>query len=191
MKGTFIPRIKDTVNMNITGRILNEEEVKRLLDNCDRVETREAITMAFYEGMTLSQILFKIPIKRTTLQARLTKLSNKVLGFQSSFAKLRNSTVIYLFNKGYTAEYINEFMGYSRKDILSYKTRIGGYIRPKLRLQVLTRDKFACVYCNGNKQLEVDHILPRTKGGKTILENLQTLCTLCNRAKGNTEVISK
>jgi len=190
-KRTFNPRIGDAVTISFKGRILNEEEVKRLLDNCKETDTKEAISMAFYEGMTLSQILSKLKIKRTTLQARLTILSNKILGFQSSFAKLRNSTVIYLFNKGYTAEYINQFMGYSRKDIRGYKTRIAGYIRPKLRLEVLKRDNFVCVYCGNNKQLEVDHIIPRTNGGKTIFENLQTLCLLCNRAKGNKEVSIK
>lgn len=31
-----------------------------------------------------------------------------------------------------------------------------------------------------------DHILPRSKGGKDILENYQTMCYICNKAKGNT-----
>lgn len=31
-----------------------------------------------------------------------------------------------------------------------------------------------------------DHIVPRSKGGLDVLENLQTMCTICNNAKGNT-----
>ena len=33
--------------------------------------------------------------------------------------------------------------------------------------------------------LTVDHILPRSKGGKNIMENYQTLCVYCNQKKGN------
>ncbi|MBR2352886.1 MAG: HNH endonuclease, partial [Clostridia bacterium] len=33
-------------------------------------------------------------------------------------------------------------------------------------------------------KLEVDHIIPVSKGGKSTLDNLQTLCERCNRGKG-------
>jgi len=33
--------------------------------------------------------------------------------------------------------------------------------------------------------LDVDHIIPRSRGGKTVYENLQLLCSKCNRSKGN------
>lgn len=60
-----------------------------------------------------------------------------------------------------------------------------------LRYKALNRDKFKCVKCgsspaiNHNCQLQIDHIVPFSKGGKTILENLQTLCENCNLGKGN------
>ena len=61
----------------------------------------------------------------------------------------------------------------------------------KLRLQVLKRDKFRCVYCGRSPAIEagvtlhIDHITPFSKGGKTILANLQTLCEKCNWGKGD------
>ena len=36
-----------------------------------------------------------------------------------------------------------------------------------------------------SRPLDVDHIKPRSKGGKTVRENLQVLCSKCNRSKGN------
>ena len=38
-----------------------------------------------------------------------------------------------------------------------------------------------------NVELHVDHIKPWSKGGETILENLQTLCQKCNLGKSNIE----
>lgn len=60
-----------------------------------------------------------------------------------------------------------------------------------LRYKVLSRDKFKCVKCGISPatdhfcRLHVDHKLPFSQGGKTILENLQTLCENCNLGKGN------
>ena len=58
-----------------------------------------------------------------------------------------------------------------------------------LRYDVLRRDGFKCVLCGSSAQdgvkLEVDHIHPVSKGGKTELGNLRTLCDRCNRGKSN------
>jgi hypothetical protein len=57
-----------------------------------------------------------------------------------------------------------------------------------LRFRILERDGFKCAKCGRGNQdgvmLEVDHILPIAKGGKTTDDNLQTLCKECNRGKG-------
>jgi len=64
-------------------------------------------------------------------------------------------------------------------------------INERLRFKVLKRDKFKCVYCgkspanNSNVKLHVDHIVPWSKGGETVIENLQTLCSKCNLGKSN------
>lgn len=60
-----------------------------------------------------------------------------------------------------------------------------------LRYKVLNRDKFKCVKCGASPatdptcRLHIDHIIPFSKGGKTTLDNLQTLCENCNLGKGN------
>lgn len=60
----------------------------------------------------------------------------------------------------------------------------------KLRDLIKKRDNFTCCNCGNstyvepNLLLEIDHIIPVAKGGRTVEENLQTLCWKCNRAKG-------
>jgi 5-methylcytosine-specific restriction endonuclease McrA len=61
----------------------------------------------------------------------------------------------------------------------------------RLRFKVLQRDNFKCKICGGSPaddpkiKLHVDHIKPWSKGGETIIENLQTLCEKCNIGKSN------
>ena len=52
-----------------------------------------------------------------------------------------------------------------------------------LRATVLVRDGGRCRRCRRAINLEMDHIVPVSKGGKTEEANLQTLCRRCNRAK--------
>ncbi len=64
-------------------------------------------------------------------------------------------------------------------------------IRPSLRNRVLSRDNNRCRWCgfaNATRQLEADHIVPESKGGETTLENLQCLCSACNRIKSNVQL---
>jgi hypothetical protein len=50
---------------------------------------------------------------------------------------------------------------------------------------VYTRDGGRCVYCGSTDNLQVDHIIPHSKGGADTIENLQILCQKCNIAKSN------
>ena len=63
------------------------------------------------------------------------------------------------------------------------------YIRPQrnpnfTRFNVFLRDKFSCQYCGDKKELTFDHLLPRSKGGKTNWDNVVTACSSCNVQKG-------
>lgn len=55
------------------------------------------------------------------------------------------------------------------------------------RKNIMIRDRFRCVYCdNSNKHnLTIDHIIPKSKGGKFTFENCVTCCSSCNKKKGN------
>lgn len=52
----------------------------------------------------------------------------------------------------------------------------------KLRREIYERDSYACVYCGGPPQ-HLDHIQPKSRGGKDSLSNLVTSCQSCNMDK--------
>ncbi len=52
------------------------------------------------------------------------------------------------------------------------------------RKNVLRRDHFRCQYCGAKEHLTIDHVMPKSRGGKDTWENLTTACTRCNSRKG-------
>lgn len=58
---------------------------------------------------------------------------------------------------------------------------------PLTRENIFKRDNHKCVYCGESKRtlLTLDHVYPKSKGGKDSWENLVTACKSCNGEKGN------
>jgi 5-methylcytosine-specific restriction endonuclease McrA len=55
------------------------------------------------------------------------------------------------------------------------------------RQNIYLRDKYRCQYCGlkqPTEELTYDHVLPKSRGGKTEWENIVTCCVGCNRQKG-------
>lgn len=69
--------------------------------------------------------------------------------------------------------------------------RLRNYIRLPYKRIVLTRknimkrDRHTCQYCGVKSDLTLDHVMPRSRGGKDSWENLVTACNKCNVKKGN------
>jgi 5-methylcytosine-specific restriction endonuclease McrA len=56
------------------------------------------------------------------------------------------------------------------------------------RKNVFIRDRYTCQYCQQRfhpPMLTLDHVLPRSRGGATVWENVATACKKCNTKKGN------
>jgi len=56
------------------------------------------------------------------------------------------------------------------------------------RFNVFLRDRFHCQYCGDRfrtEDLTFDHVVPRSRGGRTTWTNIVTACQSCNLAKGN------
>jgi ATP adenylyltransferase len=81
---------------------------------------------------------------------------------------------------------LDEFIIDRGDAIFDHRRKSSGYISGTIKYEILKRAKFRCELCGisaDNKALEVDHIVPRNKGGTDDQSNLQSLCYSCNAMK--------
>lgn len=77
------------------------------------------------------------------------------------------------------------------KPLQKKEHRTSRNINVRMRFKVLKRDNFKCCACGASPAkdpsvvLHVDHIIPWAKGGETVVDNLQTLCSKCNLGKSD------
>jgi len=69
---------------------------------------------------------------------------------------------------------------------LLYYVRVPYKAIPLTRKNILHRDNYICQYCGRhNSSMTIDHIIPRSRGGKNQWDNVVTACIRCNNLKGN------
>ena len=112
------------------------------------------------------------------------------------------SSGAYLRRFGKWSIALEQFVSYVKQDDLCDKTNIETSagstshktkrdINLQLRFKVLSRDNFRCCACGASPakdpsvELHIDHIIPWSKGGETVIKNLQTLCSKCNLGKSD------
>ena len=121
---------------------------------------------------------------------------SQVLVLNASYEPLNITSwqrAIVLMLKG-KAEPLEEDLSHSINKTIKLPTviRLKEYIRipyremPLTRKYIFQRDKYSCQYCGDKKdKLSIDHVIPRSRGGKNIWENVTSACLSCNIAKGN------
>lgn len=78
-------------------------------------------------------------------------------------------------------------------NISIFKHKTSRNINWRLRFIVMKRDNFKCQKCGRSPStdptviLHIDHKKPYSKGGETVMENLETLCSVCNLGKSDLE----
>ena len=81
-------------------------------------------------------------------------------------------------------------------------TTVGNFVRPLVirllnyvryrpkgigitRKRIFKRDGFECCYCGSQRNLTIDHVIPKSRGGSNYWDNLVTSCSRCNSNKDN------
>lgn len=109
-----------------------------------------------------------------------------------SWLKALGKFVVYISEKDdETDEDISEKIQTENTEKEVTKRRTKRNISDRLRFKILMRDGFTCQSCGASPtkergvELQVDHIVPWSKGGETEEDNLKTKCEKCNLGKGN------
>ncbi len=181
----------------------NEETLskfEKVLNNFISVEQGKDLIKKERESI-LSDISKSIPF--LIQQFRKEKLTRK-LGFETvdiSDSYIPTFTFQYVSAGGNSSsrcdiklniENLNQLINYLN-DVIIWRESIVGQralMTSKLRDKIKERDNYKCCSCilsiedEPNLLLEIDHIIPLSKGGMTTYDNLQTLCWKCNRTKG-------
>ena len=69
--------------------------------------------------------------------------------------------------------------------LLSYVRVPKSFQRKISRRALFARDDWRCQYCGSTGKLTLDHVVPRSRGGDSVWENVVTSCAPCNLKKGN------
>lgn len=151
-----------------------------------QISNKQYTTQELYDN--LARIWLQIgrqPTKRDLLNLK-SPISYKA--YERKFGKW--SLALKSFVEYYNAE-VEQFPTIKLDEWSTSKHRTSRDINLRMRFLVMKRDNFSCCMCGASPAkdssvvLHVDHIIPWAKGGETVIENLQTLCSKCNLGKSD------
>ncbi|MGC6514679.1 MAG: HIT domain-containing protein [Myxococcota bacterium] len=117
------------------------------------------------------------------------KEGRRITGYRlSGFGDLNASEVASL--RSACQSRLDSYLSKHGERIWSHRDKAIGYISGTIRYQVFKQAKYRCQLCGisaEQKALQVDHIIPRNKGGDDHISNFQALCFTCNAMKRDTD----
>lgn len=128
-----------------------------------------------------------------------TSLNSKVLVLNQSYEPIsvcsaKKALLLLFLTKAEMVEKRASLAVRSIRETYAYPSviRLSAYLRVPFkkvelsRKNILRRDGFHCMYCGDHHPpLTVDHIIPRSRGGADVWENLVCACVKCNNRKGS------
>ena len=146
-------------------------------------------------------ILDKDPTQIEYFSEIVKRMVGVVLTKNRGITEKNGSTYSLIGESELSTEQVNQLIELCKSKIDEFEAKRGDIVwqhrkrghRPisgSVRYEVLSRAKFKCELCGisaDEKNIEVDHIFPKSLGGKDDLSNYQALCYSCNAAKRNTD----
>ncbi|MDF7627538.1 HNH endonuclease signature motif containing protein [Lactobacillaceae bacterium L1_55_11] len=187
-----------TQYFNIKPTEENLEQIQEIGENVSRIENAVAnlkeresdITKGFNPPKFILKHYKKEFMEKTGVEFAEITIPYAEYKFQYVSAGGNSSQITRIKLNGDVIEAISSFLA----DKIKFNKTVEGQralMTNNLRTEIKVRDQYACQLCGLSTNdephllLEIDHILPVSKGGLTARENLQTLCWKCNRSKSN------
>lgn len=174
------------IRTDLENAIFNITLLEKYNKDVEKVLQSESINNSKYstkkfkmvEERVLRSIIYKKENFMITLKIEVYYRSNGGNVYDNKKRKYLFNDLVFVYNEWNRGNKFEETINQERKIMNDY-----------IRYNVLKRDNFSCQICGitakDGAKLQVDHIIPVSKGGKTVMSNLQTLCERCNIGKSN------
>lgn len=174
------------IRTDLESAIFNITLLEKYNKDVEKVLQSESINNSKYsskkfkmvEERVLRSIIYKKENFMITLKIEVYYRSNGGNVYDNKKRKYLFNDLVFVYNEWNRGNKFEETINQERKIMNDY-----------IRYNVLKRDNFSCQICGitakDGAKLQVDHIIPVSKGGKTVMSNLQTLCERCNIGKSN------
>ena len=157
--------------------LLNNDGIASLKTVAKDLLANDQSQVEYYENVARNMV-GKILTKHDIVKREGKSFS--LLDFKTFSEKERDELIEICQNK------LHQYIERRGNKIFEHRRKSSGYISGRTRYDVLKSAKSRCLMCgksNEDRAIEVDHIVPRNKGGSDDISNLQALCVSCNSSK--------
>lgn len=174
------------IRTDLENAIFNISLLEKYNEDVEKVLLSESINNSVYslkkfkkiEDRVLKNIIYKKEHFIITLKIEVFYRSNGGNVYDNRKGRFLFNDLVNIYKEWNNGNKFEETIKQERK-----------IMNDNIRYNVLKRDNFSCQICGirakDGAKLHVDHIIPVSKGGKTVMSNLQTLCERCNIGKSN------